>query len=431
MKKEICQRAWPTGLFASLFVAGLIGWYVGQQPCSDGYLNDLTASEVAKKQAEKPPEPKIALPDFASMSGKQRKSSFFNYIGLAIETENQRISALNQSIAALSDKSPLTATEQDFLTRLAKKYRLKSPKKGQLTPQAIIDGLLVKVQPVPKSLAQAQAANESAWGTSRFASLGNNYFGQWCFSRGCGLVPESRTEGAKHEVAKFSSPQESVASYILNLNRHAGYRDLRKVRQCVKERGQTANGWTLAGGLVSYSSKGFEYIDILRGMIRFNRLEARKITEAETNCLALYAPKRPEKKPEPEALPESAPEVLTEASQQMVEQTGDQSSQQQVDQTPKIPAEAGIEGLSGNQGLTKAAETTDHLAIPKADDSKVVVEGMVADKSIAIELEPQDQQTLEAAQSEMPVQLEQEAELSETELKLELIEGESEPSPAS
>ena len=69
--------------------------------------------------------------------------------------------------------------------------------------------LLNRVDVIPPSLALAQGANESAWGTSRFSKEGNNYFGQWCFKLGCGLVPRQRDSGAQHEVAKFDSPRQS------------------------------------------------------------------------------------------------------------------------------------------------------------------------------------------------------------------------------
>ena len=134
--------------------------------------------------------------------------------------------------------------------------------------------LLRRVDVVPPSLALAQAANESAWGTSRFARDGNNYFGQWCFEQGCGLVPKRRDEGRAHEVATFSSPVESVERYMANLNTHDAYRPLRERREQLRESEAPITGIQLAAGLEKYSERGEEYIAELRSMIRFNNLGA-------------------------------------------------------------------------------------------------------------------------------------------------------------
>ena len=126
---------------------------------------------------------------------------------------------------------------------------------------------------VPPSLILARAANESAWGTSRFATKGNNLFGQWCFSKGCGLVPRGRAEGASHEVAKFSSPYRSVRAYIQNLNRHPTYQLLRDVRLEDRRENAPLSGLELAEGLRGYSERGEEYIEEIRAMIHYNNLE--------------------------------------------------------------------------------------------------------------------------------------------------------------
>ena len=120
--------------------------------------------------------------------------------------------------------------------------------------------------------ALAQAANESAWGTSRFATKGNNLFGQWCFSKGCGLVPRGRVEGASHEVAKFSSPFRSVRAYIQNLNRHPTYQELRDIRQEDRRGKDPLSGVDMAAGLLGYSERGQEYVDEIRAMIHYNNL---------------------------------------------------------------------------------------------------------------------------------------------------------------
>jgi len=132
--------------------------------------------------------------------------------------------------------------------------------------------LLQRVDVIPPSLALSQAANESAWGTSRFARSGHNYFGQWCFTTGCGVVPRHRTAGKQHEVAVFASPAAAVASYLHNLNSHPAYQRLREIRLQQRQQHQVVSGLALAAGLEKYSERGEDYIRELRAMIRHNRL---------------------------------------------------------------------------------------------------------------------------------------------------------------
>ncbi len=133
--------------------------------------------------------------------------------------------------------------------------------------------LLTRVDVLPPSLVLAQSANESAWGTSRFAREGNNFFGQWCFTRGCGMVPRARGEGAVHEVEAFPDAVVSVRSYLRNLNSHGMYQQLRDLRAGQRQKQEPVTGVLLAGGLKGYSSRGDEYIKELVAMINFNRLE--------------------------------------------------------------------------------------------------------------------------------------------------------------
>jgi len=98
------------------------------------------------------------------------------------------------------------------------------------------------VDTIPPSLALAQAANESAWGTSRFARQAHNYYGQWCFEKGCGIVPDRRDANKSHEVAAFDSPRESVARYLHNLNSNSAYKSLRDIRSRLKAANKPVTG---------------------------------------------------------------------------------------------------------------------------------------------------------------------------------------------
>ena len=133
--------------------------------------------------------------------------------------------------------------------------------------------LLYKVDIIPTSMALAQAAVESAWGTSRFARQANNFFGQWCFSEGCGIVPKHRTSGAIHEVQMFDSPKQAVSAYFLNINSHPAYEPAREIRASAYEHDHLVAGSEMVAGLLSYSGIGEHYVDELRSIIRVNKLE--------------------------------------------------------------------------------------------------------------------------------------------------------------
>ena len=118
----------------------------------------------------------------------------------------------------------------------------------------------------------AQGANESAWGTSRFAKAGNNFFGQWCYTKGCGIVPAKRDSGTKHEVRKFGNPQQSVGGYIFNLNTGRVYSLIRKMRAEARAKFTDPSGYELAKGLIKYSQRREAYVKEIRSMISYNKL---------------------------------------------------------------------------------------------------------------------------------------------------------------
>jgi len=203
----------------------------------------------------------------------ERKEAFFNFLQSRIDASNQEVLALRNKIEQLKKRykgmdKGLSIKEIDFLNATASTYKI-------LNFNLEEDGfaqLLKKVDVVPASLAAAQAANESAWGTSRFAVDGNNYFGQWCFEKGCGLVPKNRAQGASHEVAAFDSVQQSVQQYMYNINSHKTYQSLRTLRENLRKSNELITGISLAEGLVGYSERGDAYIKEIQAMIRHNNL---------------------------------------------------------------------------------------------------------------------------------------------------------------
>lgn len=130
--------------------------------------------------------------------------------------------------------------------------------------------LLRKIDIIPESLAIAQAAIESGWGKSRFAKEGNNYFGHWCYDKGCGIVPSQRSKYKTHEVKKFASTKEAVEEYIHNLNTNKAYKNFRIARENL---GVRISGEQLAGYLSKYSAQGKTYTRKLRSIINYNKLD--------------------------------------------------------------------------------------------------------------------------------------------------------------
>ena len=215
---------------------------------------------------------KQSTPDFEQYAaGVERKTAFFDYFLPLIDEKNQEIEQTRAKLLQLSKNTNDIGWWDSYKVKeLADVYRVKE---FTIEDKVSWQKLLRKVDVLPPSLILAQAANESAWGTSRFAKMGNNYFGQWCFEYGCGLVPKKRDSGKAHEVAAFDSPQESLASYMQNLNRHEAYKSLRQIRAQLRAKNQNLTGISLAAGLSSYSERGEVYIDELREMITFNKLE--------------------------------------------------------------------------------------------------------------------------------------------------------------
>ena len=205
------------------------------------------------------------LPDFAALADvKVKKRYFFEFVYRHAEDANDKIATITDKLSDLHESKDFDS-EHDWIVDTSKRYKI--PTEGA-TDTELVARLMKRAQPIPPSLVLAQAANESAWGTSRFAKKANNLFGQWCFTKGCGLVPKQRNGGAIHEVKTFDSPSKSVAAYIHNLNTGRAYQPLRDIRAKNKD----ADGVDLAAGLESYSERGDEYVKEIRSMIKFNKL---------------------------------------------------------------------------------------------------------------------------------------------------------------
>jgi len=214
-------------------------------------------------------QPKI--PDFSDyQAGPERKKVFFNYFLPLIEEQNQEIMETRHQLEEWNNnRENIGWWDAMEIRNLAESYGVES---FDTESDSDWNVLLRRIDTVPPSLALAQAATESNWGTSRFARVGYNFFGQWCFEEGCGIVPDQRDEGKTHEVAVFDSPEASVASYIHNLNSHAAYKPLREIRAMLRTTNNPIPGKMLAAGLGKYSERGEAYIEELRALITYNQL---------------------------------------------------------------------------------------------------------------------------------------------------------------
>jgi len=204
---------------------------------------------------------------------ERRKDVFIRTMLPLVLAENANIREDRRRIIAirtdLEGGRAVTAAAQSWLSSMMTRYKVKD---AVITPEAV-EKLLVKVDVIPPSLAVAQAIVESGWGTSRFAREGNAIFGQWTWSSAHdGMVPGSRDTGKKHRIRSFDTLGESVASYMLNLNRHYAYAGLRKRRVAMRETGMRPTGPELAGQLSRYSTKREGYVRLLRSLIRTNDL---------------------------------------------------------------------------------------------------------------------------------------------------------------
>ena len=219
------------------------------------------------------PPPAVALPDFGSyVDVKEKKSAFFEYLLPLVRFSNQLVRVDRERFKRVqSDPINLKSPEARKITRrLNSRYRVVLERFPDLS---FLEELDKRIGQIPESLALAQAAKESGWGTSRFSKQANNLFGQWCFTKGCGIVPARRSQGMTHEIQKFDSVGDAIEAYIYNLNTHRAYSSLREKRYGLLKKGKSPSGSELAITLTEYSERGAIYGQEVASLIRYNKLE--------------------------------------------------------------------------------------------------------------------------------------------------------------
>ena len=109
-----------------------------------------------------------------------------------------------------------------------KEFGLKEDLKSIRLKDQDLAKLKMRMDIIPVSIALAQAANESGWGTSRFALEGNALFGQWTWSKK-GISPKNKDPDQSHKILQFQILKASVRAYKNNLNTHNAYQEFREV----------------------------------------------------------------------------------------------------------------------------------------------------------------------------------------------------------
>lgn len=267
-----------SSLFLRIGIAGVVGWsliapFTFNKPkvITPEKLDEPDIAQVKPEVIEQPLH-NVVLPKFAEIVDvKKKKAAFFNFLRPSVNQANSEILIERQAIKVMLDKisleESLSALESELLVTLAKKYRV-SRKFSQFQK---LNELLLRVDIIPSPLVLVQAANESAWGTSRFARIGLNFFGIWCYQKGCGMVPKSRNEGANHEVAAFNSVNHAVERYLYNINTNSAYTVFRAIRGQLRAQNQPLQAQVLATGLLPYSERGTDYVLEITEMIRHNK----------------------------------------------------------------------------------------------------------------------------------------------------------------
>ncbi|WMN60172.1 glucosaminidase domain-containing protein [Pseudoalteromonas xiamenensis] len=253
---------------------GLLYPFLTTPPEHETEITEVDEKPVQPPKVEEKPLHNVKLPDFGEIQDVAlKKKAFFDFIKPHVIAENKKIleerATLEIALMMVQFEEPLTKAQKKKITKIFEKYKLVADSNFS---QERLKAALKRVDVIPRELALMQAANESAWGTSRFARIGLNFFGQWCYRKGCGMVPQHRGDEAAHEVAAFKSIQEAVGSYFRNINTNRAYLELRELRAQMRAEKRPIDATELARGLHSYSERGSDYIDELSDMIRHNQV---------------------------------------------------------------------------------------------------------------------------------------------------------------
>ena len=225
---------------------------------------NYSLNEVRKSKKVKPIRLSLLPNEIKQIeSSKKRKNLFIQIILPLILEENSLILIDRKRLFSILNKNKNSKKEINWLNKKFKQY-------GVLNKD--IPTLKVRMDIIPVSLAIAQAAKETGWGTSRFALEGNALFGQWTWS-GDGIKPAGAESDTKHKVMKFKVLKASVRAYQRNLNTHSSYKNFRQLRAQLRDDSEKLDSLLLADQLDNYAETGKEYTKILKQIINQNSLQ--------------------------------------------------------------------------------------------------------------------------------------------------------------
>ena len=224
---------------------------------------NYTLDDVRKNKLVKPISLTLLPNEIKKIENtKKRKDLFIQIILPLVIKENNNIRLDRKKFFKILNKSKNTRDENAWLNSKFKQYGV--AKKDLLT-------LKIRMDEVPVSMAIAQAAKETGWGTSRFAQEGNALFGQWTWS-GEGIKPTDADNNTTHKVMKFKVLQASVRAYQRNLNTHSSYKSFRGARAELRDEGKELDSMILSEHLDKYAETGKEYVRVLQQIIKQNNL---------------------------------------------------------------------------------------------------------------------------------------------------------------
>jgi uncharacterized FlgJ-related protein len=206
-----------------------------------------------------------------------KKRIFFRVLAPLVLRSNELILRERARAEGLASEiragRPLSPDDRQWLRELAVHYKVIDSVEAELD-SAALDELLVRIDIIPVSLALAQGAEESGWGTSRFAGEGNALFGQWSWDEKAMKPEQQRRALGNYGIAAFETPLQSVMAHAQNLNTHRAYAELRARRAEMRRNGQSPTGRALAATLTRYSERGEAYVKTLYAIMDVNHLDA-------------------------------------------------------------------------------------------------------------------------------------------------------------
>ena len=225
---------------------------------------DYTLDDVRKKKLVKPVALTLLPNEIKKIESTKKRKEFFIQIVLPlILKENNNIRLDRKRLFSIINKSNNTKLEKKWLAKKYKQYGI---------PSKDLSMLKERMDEIPVSLALAQAAKETGWGTSRFALEGNALFGQWTWS-GEGLKPKDSDKNTGHKVMKFNVLQASVRAYQRNLNTHSSYKAFRQARAKLRDTEKKLDSLVLVKYLETYAQTGEKYVEVLQQIIKQNNLK--------------------------------------------------------------------------------------------------------------------------------------------------------------